>query len=141
MIPIGSRQIFLVLEIWRIRCDECGSLRWPRLPFVRGKRKYTRGFARFAIDLLHWMTISGVAKVLSVGWDSVKDLHKEYLQRKYKVPPLKNLKYLGIDEFSIRKGHSYMSIPACRQVGLWIWKPAGSCMLLREKVARTLKLF
>jgi len=56
------------------------------------------------------VTISGVAKVLSVGWDLVKDLHKEYLERKYKVPPLKNLKYLGIDEFSIRKGHSYMSI-------------------------------
>lgn len=56
------------------------------------------------------MTISGTAKVLAVGWDMIKDLHKEYLQRKYKVPPLKNLKYVGIDEFSIRKGHSYMTI-------------------------------
>ena len=110
MIPIGNRQIFLVLKIWRIRCEDCGSLRWPKLPFVKGKRRYTERFARFAIDLLHWMTISGTAKVLGVGWDVIKDLHKEYLQRKYKVPPLKNLKYVGIDEFSIRKGHSYMSI-------------------------------
>ncbi len=110
MIPIGSRQIFLVLKIWRIRCEDCGCLRWPKLPFVKGKRRYTKRFARFAIDLLHWMTISGTAKVLAVGWDMIKDLHKEYLQRKYKVPPLKNLKYVGIDEFSIRKGHSYMTI-------------------------------
>ena len=110
MIPIGSRQTFLVLKIWRIRCEDCGSLRWPKLPFVKGKRRYTKRFARFSIDLLHWMTISGTAKVLAVGWDMIKDLHKEYLQRKYKVPPLKNLKYIGIDEFSIRKGHSYMSI-------------------------------
>ena len=56
------------------------------------------------------MTISGIAKVLSVGWDLIKDLHKEHLQRRYKSPPLKGLKYLGIDEFSIRKGHDYMSI-------------------------------
>ena len=110
MIPIGSRQIYLVLKVWRIRCEDCGSLRWPKLPFVNGKRRYTKRFARFAIDLLHWMTISGTARVLSVGWDMIKDLHKEYLQRKYKVPPLKDLKYVGIDEFSIRKGHSYMSI-------------------------------
>jgi len=27
MIPIGSRQIFLVLKIWRIRCEDCGCLR------------------------------------------------------------------------------------------------------------------
>jgi transposase len=56
------------------------------------------------------MTISGAAQILSVGWDLIKDIHKEHLQRRYKSPPLKDLKYLGIDEFSIRKGHNYMSI-------------------------------
>ena len=110
MVPIGARPTFLQLKIWRIRCQNCGALRWPKLPFVNGKARHTRQFAQFAIDLLHWMTISGVAKTLGVGWDLVKDLHKEYLQKKYKAPPLKNLKYLAIDEFSIRKGHSYMSI-------------------------------
>ena len=58
------------------------------------------------MDLLHWMTISGVTRALGVSWDLVKDLHKEYLQKRYKFPPLKALKYLVIDEFSIRKGHS-----------------------------------
>lgn len=110
MIPIGPRPIFLDLKIWRILCEDCGSLRWPKLPFAEGKKRYTRRFAQFAIDLLHWMTISGTAKVLSVGWDLIKDIHKEHLQRKYKSPPLKDLKYLGIDEFSLRKGHNYMSI-------------------------------
>jgi len=56
------------------------------------------------------MTVLGVARVLKVGWDLVKDIHKEHLKSKYKAPPLKDLKYLGIDEFSIRKGRSYMSI-------------------------------
>lgn len=110
MVPIGKRPTLLCLKVWRIRCEDCGALRWPKLPFVKGKARHTRQFARFAIDLLHWMTISGVAKTLGVSWDLVKDLHKEYLQSKYKDPPLRDLKYLAIDEFSIRKGHSYMSI-------------------------------
>ena len=110
MIPIGARPSFLNIKIWRIFCEDCQSLRWPKLPFTEGKKRHTRRFAQFAIDLLHWMTISGTAQILSVGWDLIKDIHKEHLQRRYKAPPLKDLKYLGIDEFSIRKGHSYMSI-------------------------------
>jgi transposase len=56
------------------------------------------------------MTISGTSRILGVGWDLIKDLHKEYLQKRYKSPPLDDLKYMAIDEFSIRKGHTYMSI-------------------------------
>ena len=110
LVPIGGRPTFLCLGIWRIQCERCGALRWPQLPFVKGKARHTRRFAQFALDLVHWTTVLGVARVLGVGWDLVKDIHKEHLQSQYKTPPLKDLKYLGIDEFSIRKGHSYMSI-------------------------------
>ena len=110
MVPIGKRHNILDLKIWRIRCLDCGALRWPKLPFVKGKSRHTRQFARFAMDLLHLMTIAGVSKILGVGWDLIKDLHKEYLQKRYKSPPLTNLKYMAIDEFSLRKGHTYISI-------------------------------
>jgi len=110
MIPMGSRPTFLNVKIWRIVCEDCGALRWPKLPFTEGKKRYTRRFALFSIDLLHWMTVSGTAKVSGVGWDLIKNIHKKHLQGKYKAPPMKDLQYLGIDEFSIRKGHSYMSI-------------------------------
>lgn len=110
MLPVGARPTFLKLKIWRIFCEDCQSLRWPKLPFTDGKKRHTKRFAQFAIDLLHWMTISGTSQLLHVGWDLIKDIHKEHLENRYKSPPLKELKYLGIDEFSIRKGHSYMSI-------------------------------
>jgi len=110
LVPMGMRPTYLRLGVWRLLCKRCGALRWPRLPFVKGKARHTRRFAQFAIDLVHWMTVLGVARVLKVGWDLVKDIHKEHLKSKYQVPPLKDLKYLGIDEFSIRKGRSYMSI-------------------------------
>ncbi|MFC1868849.1 hypothetical protein ACFL0H_12055 [Thermodesulfobacteriota bacterium] len=103
MIPIGRRPNFLKVKIWRLFCEDCQSLRWPKLPFPEGKKRHTRRFSQFAIDLLHWMMISGAAKVLSVGWDLIKDIHKEHLQNRYKSPPLKDLKCLGIDEFAIKK--------------------------------------
>ena len=110
MIPIGARPSFLNLKIWHIRCEKCGTIRWPKLPFAKGKKRHTGRFAQFAIDLLHWMTISGAVRVLAVRWDLIKVLHKDYLHNKYQAPPLNDLKYLAIVEFSIRKGHCYMTI-------------------------------
>lgn len=117
MVPIGRRPTFLRLQIWRLRCEKCGALRWPKLPFVEGKHRHTTRFAKFAIDLMHWMTVLGTATALEVGWDLIKSIHKENLQRRYKAPALRDLQYLGIDEFSIRKGHTYMSIFVDLQTG------------------------
>ena len=66
---------------------------------------------------MHWMTVLGTATALEVGWDLIKSIHKENLQRRYKAPALRDLQYLGIDEFSIRKGHTYMSIFVDLQTG------------------------
>ena len=57
------------------------------------------------------MTLKDVATELHLSWHTVKDIHKNYLKKKYSKPfPLQNLIYLGIDEFSIGKGHDYMTI-------------------------------
>jgi len=77
---------------------------------MNGKRRYTRSFALTALDLLRFGTIKDIANYLHVGWDLIKDIHKSKLQKLYRKMPIRQLKYLGIDEFSIRKGHEYMTI-------------------------------
>jgi len=67
LVPMGMRPTVLRLGIWRLGCKRCGALRWPKLPFVKGKARHTRRFAQFAIDLVHRMTVLGVARVLGVG--------------------------------------------------------------------------
>ncbi len=47
---------------------------------------------------------------LKVGWDTVKDIKKRYLSSKFGRPRLKDLKYIAIDEFSVRKNHKYMTV-------------------------------
>jgi transposase len=125
MVPVGKRPTFLRLRVWRLLCKRCGALRWPKLPFVKGKERQAPRFAHFAIDLVRWMTISGAARVLGVRWDLIKEIHKEHLHSRYKAPPLKELKYLGIEEFSIRKGHSYMSIFVDLQSGRILYAVEG----------------
>ena len=108
--PLGRKQAILKLLFHRLQCSECNKLWWPQLPFMDGKHRYTRSLALIALDLLRFGTIQDVAHYLHVGWDLIKDIHKTRLQSLYKKMPIKELKYLGIDEFSIRKGHNYMTI-------------------------------
>ena len=108
--PMGRKRSILELIMHRLCCKDCGVLFWPRLQFMRGNKRYTRAFALTVLDLLQFATIKAVANYLNVGWDLVKQIHKQKLKTMYREQNFRDLVYLGIDEFSLRKGHSYMTI-------------------------------
>ena len=56
------------------------------------------------------MTIKDVAHYLGLSWDTVKDIHKNYLNHKFSHIDIKDVKHIGIDEFALRKGHVYLTI-------------------------------
>ena len=72
--------------------------------------RYTHRLARLVIELLHRMTIKDVAHYLGLSWDTVKDIHKNYLNHKFSHIDIKDVKHIGIDEFALRKGHVYLTI-------------------------------
>jgi transposase len=110
LVPAGGKPVFLLLTNYRIKCKKCGQIRWISLPFVEGKSNCSNRFVRFMLGLCQKMTIKDTAEILGVGWDLVKDHHKRYLGRIYSKRNWKKLKYLGIDEFSVQKGHKYLTI-------------------------------
>ena len=110
MVPWGKVQCFLLLQMHRIYCHNCQKCFWLTPNFTSGKHRYVNSFSQYALELVSISTISSVAQLLNVGWDLIKDIHKKHLLKKYKTISLKKLKYLSVDEFSIRKGHSYMTI-------------------------------
>ena len=110
MPPLGRKQALLHVTLHRFECKSCGNIWWPQLPFVKGTARYTRSFALRVLDMLRFATIKAVANYLHVSWNMVKGIHQERLSRTYHRIRLTDIKYLGIDEFSIRKNHQYMTI-------------------------------
>ena len=53
------------------------------------------------------MTVKDVAKELKVDWHAVKALEKEYMQEQLRRNPVAAPRAIGIDEISLRKGHTY----------------------------------
>jgi transposase len=108
--PTGSKKAILSILHRRNQCKECKSTWWPQVPFADGKQRMTKTFVRYALELLQFGTIKDVAVHLGVSWDVIKDLHKHYLKDKYANISLENVTYISIDEFSIAKGHKYMTV-------------------------------
>jgi hypothetical protein len=105
---MGRKRFFLDLLVHRLECRQCDRRWWPDIPFTDGKHRYVRSFALTVLDLLKFGTIRAVAAYLGVGWDVVKEIHKGRLSLLYRKIPLREVRYIGVDEFSIRKGHAYI---------------------------------
>lgn len=107
--PIGLFDTFLRVKINRLKCNNCEKVWWPSLPFVNGKKRVTQSFERYVISLMNFATIEHTSKFLGVSWHLVKQIHKDYLKKEYVEPDLSLIRYIGVDEFSIKKGHNYMT--------------------------------
>ena len=124
-LPMGDRPITLMMTVQRIRCNHCGCTIQEHIPFARAKCQYTKRLAVYIQSLCQYMTIKAVADHLGMSWNTVKEINKEYLRRKYGKPGLDGLKYIGIDEFAVKKGHVYMTIVADLESGQVVYVGDG----------------
>lgn len=67
------------------------------------------------------MTVKDVAKELKLDWHAVKALDKEYMQEQLRRNPAAAPRAIGIDEISLRKGHTYRIVVSDLERGKPIW--------------------
>jgi transposase len=109
-IPIGAKPVLLQIKVPRVLCFACGQVRQVKLGFADPKKRYTRSFERYALELSRRMTIQDVAQHLQVSWDTIKDIQARSLQRRFGTPKLHKLQQIAIDEIAIGKGHHYLTV-------------------------------
>src|SRR5271167_1506768 len=110
MVPIGSKPTFVQLKVPRVLCFDCGKVRQVKVGFADPKKRYTRAFERYVLELSRLMTIQDVAQHRDISWDTVKDIQARSLQKRFGKPKLHKLKQIAIDEICIGKGHQYLTV-------------------------------
>jgi transposase len=108
--PIGRKPVFVSLDVARVWCPVCDAVRQVKIGFADPKKRYTRSFERYALDLSRHMTIKDVAEHLQVGWETIKDIQTNDLQRRFGKPKLHKLKQIAIDEIAVGKGQRYLTV-------------------------------
>src|SRR4051812_17584362 len=109
-VPIGRKPTCVTLNVARVWCPVCDGVRQVKIGFADPKKRYTRSFERYALELSRHMTIKDVAEHLQVSWDTIKDIQAKSLQRRFGKPKLRKLREIAIDEIAIGKGHHYVTV-------------------------------
>jgi transposase len=113
--------VYLEIEVRRVQCKKCGKVKQERPAWIANNPFYTKRFAYYVGRKCRAMTISDVAKELKLDWHSVKTLEEEYMQQQLRRNPVAAPRVIGIDEISLRKGHSYRIVVSDLERGKPIW--------------------
>ena len=124
-LPIGSKPVFIELEVPRITCLKCKVTRQIKLPFARAHSRMTKAFERYVIELSQMMTIKDIARLLQTSWDAIKNIIKRYLKKRYSKPKLSKLKYIAIDEIYLGKKQGYMTLVLDLKSGAVVFTALG----------------
>ncbi len=117
----GDTRKFLELEVRRIECHRCGKVKRERLDFLADNPLYTKRFAYFVGRRCRGATIKEVAEELALDWHTVKALDMQYMEAQLKRVGTPGPQVIGVDEISIRKGHTYRIVVSDLVRGRPIW--------------------
>ena len=100
-------RIYLDLEVRRVDCRRCGAVKRERLEFLVDNALHTKRFALYVGRRCRSGAIKDVAAELNLDWHTVKRLEMDYMREQIRRVGTPGPKVIGIDEISIRRGHTY----------------------------------
>ncbi|MGH6676874.1 MAG: helix-turn-helix domain-containing protein, partial [Xanthobacteraceae bacterium] len=105
----------------RIDCRCCGKVKREGLDFLADNPLYTKRFAFYVGRRCRAETIKDVAAELALDWHTVKALDMQYMEAHLKRVGMPGPQVIGVDEISIREGHTYRIVVSDLVRGRPIW--------------------
>jgi transposase len=94
----------------RSDCPEHG-VKTMTVPWAAPQGRFTLLFERFAVEvLLASATVSQACQLLGLGWDTAQEIMRRAVERGLERRQLEDLRHLGMDEKSFKRGQSYITL-------------------------------
>jgi len=131
---IATALTWITCRYRKVFCAHCHGIHIEDLELLHPYLRVTRRLARYIYQLCSFMTVSEVSDHLGIDWKTVKSIDKAFLEIDYGQPDLTDLYILAVDEISIKKGHSYLTVVLDYESGRVLF-------VGRHRKAKTLKKF
>jgi len=103
-------ETLLRCEVPRCRCPEHG-VKTLRVPWAEKGSGFTLLFEAFAIEVLQaCSSVKAAAELMGLNWHQVNELKRRAVARGLERREVSQVKRMGIDEKSFRKGHRYVTL-------------------------------
>ena len=116
----------------RYECTRCGKKFTEDVPLRHPGTKVTERAARWIQAMLRFkVSIRSIQKLTGIHWETIRNLHLEIMENTLEqhMGELKasgyRPKFLAVDEFSIRKGHTYATCVMDLETGEVLWVGEG----------------
>ena len=118
-------QVYVESDARRVDCPEHGAtVHW--VPWARHGAGFTRNFEDAAAWLSLRLSKAAVAEYLRVKWETVGNILTRVEKEKRRLwNPYDNLKRIGIDETSYKKGHKYLTVIVNHDTNTVVWVAKG----------------
>jgi len=109
----GTAHLYLEFAYRRVGCPRCGTVKRETLSWLASSARFPQRFEDRIGLLCREMSVKRVAELNDLSWDQVCRMEKSYMRRLIEQhPPSEELRVIGIDAISIRKGHPYAIVVA-----------------------------
>lgn len=109
----------------RVSCRRCGGIRVEQVPWADHGSWYTADFEELAAYCAQVMDKTAVTRLMGISWEAVGNIVSRVVDRAGDEDRLAGLERIGIDEFSYRKRHRYLTTVVDHDTGRVVWAGKG----------------
>jgi transposase len=130
---LGRLRIWLGYAPRRCRCKHCSLVRTEHVPWAAPNSGFTDAFEELCAYLVQITDKTSVTRIMGIDWRTVGVIVGRVVDRKLDPDRVKNLRLIGVDEFSYRKRHRYVTIVVDhdRRRVIWTCEDKGKAALER----------
>jgi transposase len=124
-LDLGEMKAFVEADAPRVCCPTHGVV-VAHVPWARHGAGHTRGFD----DQVAWLAVhtsrTAVTEVMRIAWRTVGTIcARVSAEGRAAIDPFANLRRIGIDEISYKRGHRYITIVVDHDTGRLVWARPG----------------
>ena len=131
-LPWGRTPVWLQYAPWRVSCRQCG-VRVERVPWAAGSSVFSAPFEELAAYLAQVTDRTTVSRALGISWQAVGSIVERVVSRRLDPERLAGLRRIGVDEFSYRKRHHYLTVVVDHDKRRVVWAGKGRSAETLEK--------
>ena len=124
-LAVGATVIWLYYAPWRVDCRRCG-VTVEQVPWARHAGRFTWALEEFVAYMAHSsINCTTISRLVGISWRAVAGIVHRVVAERVTDARLRGLRAIGVDEFSYRKRHRYLTVVVDHDTSQVVWAAKG----------------